>query len=264
MKILIAEDDLVTRALLRRLLSNLSHDVVEAGDGLAALEKIESDDPDLLLTDLHMPQLDGRTLIETVRSSKVHGKLPIVCMSAVKDKNEIVGLISLGIQGYILKPINPADVRERMQKVIADYGSWRPLTDANGPVTLMLVDPDVKFREFARDLLQARFTVVEATSGAHALRLFKEGDATPSVVIVAKGLPLVDEVKLMDFIRAHAETKQVAPPKFWLLSDDDEPASSLPASFAGHIKRSFEADAFSAELTRTVLEGQSLEPSSSE
>jgi two-component system, chemotaxis family, chemotaxis protein CheY len=253
MKILIAEDDLVTRALLKRILGNMSHEVIEAGDGLAALEKIESADPDLLLTDLHMPELDGRTLVEMVRSSKAHGKMPIVCMSAVKDKAEIVELISLGIQGYILKPVSASDVQERFKQVIAQHGAWRATAAAAGRQTLLLVDPDNAFREFARGFLEPRYNVIEATSGAHALRVYKEGEAKPSVVVVAKDLPLVDEGRLVGFIRSHAESGKLPSPAFWLLSEDGAVPAELGSTFAGRIARSLDADAFTAALAQTLL-----------
>ncbi|MBL8958930.1 MAG: response regulator, partial [Gemmatimonadetes bacterium] len=89
MKILIAEDDLVTRELLKRILSHMADEIVEAGDGIEALEKLETEDPDFLFTDLQMPELDGRALLEAIRNSKEHSEMPVVCMSAVKDKDEV-------------------------------------------------------------------------------------------------------------------------------------------------------------------------------
>jgi len=256
MKILIVEDELVTRALLKRLLGNMSLQVVEAGDGLEALEKLESEDPDLLLTDLQMPGLSGRMLIQTVRASKEHRLLPIVCMSAVKDKQEIVDVLALGIQGYILKPINTAELNERIRRVIAEHGGWRAkAAAAEGRQTLLLVDPDATFREVARGVLEHTFTVVEAPSGAQALRVFKETVPNPSVVIVAKDLPVVGEVQLAHLIRTLAETIKMPEPQFWLCADDNPPAADVLSGFAGHITRSSIPDELTAELQRTLLQG---------
>jgi two-component system chemotaxis response regulator CheY len=258
MKILIAEDELVTRALLKRLLGNMSYEIIEAGDGLEALEKLESQNPDLLLTDLHMPGLDGRALIQTIRASKEHRLLPIMCMSAVKDKQEIVGLLSLGIQGYILKPINTAELNERVRRVIAEHGAWRtaaapPVMD--GRPMLLLVDPDAEFRAFARGVLDQTFAVVEAPSGAQALRMFKEGETKPTVVVVAKGLPLVGEAQLANLVRTLSETMKVPAPQFWLCSEDSALPEDLASAFAGHIARSSVPEEFTAEVGRTLLRG---------
>lgn len=255
MRILIAEDDVVTRALLRRLLSNLSHEVVEAADGLEALEKLESSDPDMLLTDLSMPNLDGRTLVETIRQSKTYGQLPIVCMSAVKDRKQIIGLISLGIQDYLLKPIRPSDVHERIRRVIGQHGSWRRRVKHEGQELLLHVDPDSNFRDFAKGYLEPTFSVIGASSGAHAVRLFREADVKPSVVLVAKGLPLVTEARLAQFIHGIAQEADIQGPAFWLCSDGDALPAELASGFVGHIRRSFVPDTFTAELSRTLLRG---------
>lgn len=164
MKILIAEDDLVTRELLKRILVHMADEIIEASDGLEALEMIESEDPDFLFTDIQMPALDGKAIVEAVRSSKEHRLLPIVCMSAVKDKDEITSLVALGIQDYILKPIRPAEVQERFRRVISQHSAWRRRQAGAQRTTLLLVDADVAFRDFARPFLESHFFVIEANS----------------------------------------------------------------------------------------------------
>jgi two-component system chemotaxis response regulator CheY len=261
MKILVVEDELVTRTLLKRLLTNMSLEVVEAGDGMEALEKLESENPDLLLTDLQMPGLGGRMLIQTVRASKEHRLLPIVCMSAVKDKQEIVDVMALGIQGYILKPINTTELNERFRRVIAEHGGWRSrLAASSGRQTVMLVDPNASFREVARPILERTFTVVEAPSGPQGLRVFKESDPRPSVVIVTKDLPMVGEEQFAHLVRTLAESMQIPAPQFWLCVSEDAPAGDLPSGFTGQITRSPTPEALAAELERTLLAGLTPSP----
>ncbi|MBK8058355.1 MAG: response regulator [Gemmatimonadetes bacterium] len=105
MKILVAEDDLVTREILKRILTHMSDEILEANNGVEALEMIERHDPDFLFTDIQMPLLDGLAVVEAVRSSRTHSMLPIVCMASVKDNDDITRLVSLGIADYILKPL---------------------------------------------------------------------------------------------------------------------------------------------------------------
>lgn len=254
MKILIAEDDLVTRELLKRILSHMSDEIVEAGDGLEALEMIEKEDPDFLFTDLQMPELGGVELIEAVRNSKKHSQLPVVCMSSVKERDEITSLVRLGIQDYILKPIRPAEVHDRFRKVISQHSGWRRRQGAEGVRALLLVDPDPNFREFAKTFLEPAFTITEAVSGAHALRVYKEADAKPSVVLAARGLPLVNELQLKNLMARMASDMGGMPPAFWLCADDEPPAKVL-VDFAGFVRRSFVPDAFAEELRRTLLHG---------
>ncbi len=254
MKILVAEDDLVTRELLKRILSHMSDEIVEAGDGLEALEMIEKEDPDFLFTDLQMPELGGYELVEAVRNSKKHSQLPVVCMSSVKEKDEVTRVVALGVQDYILKPIRPAEVHDRFRKVIAQHSGWRRRQGAKGARTLMLVDADPNFREFARTFLEGAFTVVEAASGAHALRVYKEADAKPNIVLAAHGLPLVNEVQLKNLITRMAMEGGGLPPSFWLCADET-PTRDTMQHFVGVVHRSFVPDVFTAELKRTLLHG---------
>ncbi len=256
MKILIAEDDLVTRELLKRILSHMSDEIVEAGDGLEALEMIEKEDPDFLFTDLQMPELGGYELVEAVRNSKKHNQLPVVCMSSVKDKDEVTRLVALGVQDYILKPIRPAEVHDRFRKVIAQHSGWRRRQGAEGARILLLVDVDPNFREFARTFLSPPFTVLEAISGAHALRVYKDADVKPTVVLAARGLPLVNEVQLKNLITRMAAEASGLAPSFWLCADE-QPPRDIMQHFVGLVRRSFVPDAFTAELRRTLLHGHS-------
>lgn len=253
MKILIAEDDLVTRELLKRILSHMADEIVEAGDGLEALEMLETEDPDFLFTDLQMPELDGHALLEAVRSSPKHAQLPVVCMSAVKDKDEVTALLALGIQDYILKPIRPAEVHERFRKVIAQHSGWRRRQGAEGGKSLLLVDPDPEFREFVKPFLDGHFTLTEAVSGAHALRLFKDAEVKPNYVLTAKDLPLVSETQLVSLLTKMSADFRVPAPAFWLCADDEEIDDKRAPFFEGRIRRTFVPDAFTAELRRTLI-----------
>jgi two-component system, cell cycle response regulator len=125
MKILIADDDLVTREQLKRILVHIADEIIEAGDGREAFELVKSEDPDFLFTDLRMPELDGRGLLEAIRNSEAHRELPVVFMSGIRDKDQVAALLSLGIQDYVLKPLRAAEVHERLRRVIEQHTTWR-------------------------------------------------------------------------------------------------------------------------------------------
>lgn len=257
MKILVAEDDLVTREILKRILTHMSDEIIEANNGVEALELIESEDPDFLFTDLQMPMIDGLAVVEAVRASKSHSMMPIVCMSSVKDKDEITKLVSLGIADYILKPLRPGEVHERFKKVIAQNAGWRQRQGAEGHQTLLLVDADPNFRQFAVPILESEFTVMQAISGAHALRVFQDSEAKPTTVLVAEGLPLVSEVQVANLLSKLAIESRTGIPSFWLVTDNSRVAPDIARHFTGIIRRSFVPDTFVAELRRTLLKGSS-------
>ncbi len=125
MKILIADDDEVVRTFVHRVVEQASHDALLAQDGRQALELVANEDPDLLITDLRMPELDGFGLIEAVRSKPGHETLPIICLSSVNQREDIAKLIARGISDYVLKPVRPYDLAERIRVVTARERNWK-------------------------------------------------------------------------------------------------------------------------------------------
>jgi DNA-binding response OmpR family regulator/CheY-specific phosphatase CheX len=255
MKILIAEDDLVTREILKRILTHMSDEIIEANNGVEALELIEKEDPDFLFTDIQMPMIDGLAVVEAVRSSKTHSMLPIVCMSSVKDKDDITKLVALGIADYILKPLRPGEVHDRFRRVIAQHAGWRQRQGAEGHLNLLLVDADPNFRQFAIPLLEGDYTIQQAISGAHALRVFQDAELKPTTILVSEGLPLVSEVQVVNLISKLSIETKTGIPAFWLVSDSDKVPREVARHFSGIIRRSFVPETFMAELRRTLLCG---------
>lgn len=256
MKFLIAEDDLVTREILKRVLRQMSDEIVEASNGVEALELIETEDPDFLFTDLQMPLLDGMAVVEAVRGSKSRSTLPIVCMSSVKDRDEITRLVALGIADYILKPIRPQEMHERLRAVIARHAGWRDASSGLGQRALILVDSDPEWPQLAVAVLEDHFAVQLATTGAQALRLFQTSTARASVVVVSEELSLLSEVQIVSMLRKLSLDAHINPPAFWLLSAGGEVAPEVAAHFTGTIRRALDAETLADEFRRTLLHDQ--------
>ncbi len=255
MKILVAEDDLVTREILKRILTHMADEILEASNGVEALELIERHDPDFLFTDIQMPLLDGTAVVEAVRSSRTHSMLPIVCMSSVKDKEDITKLVGFGIADYILKPLRPSEVHERFRRVISQHAGWRQRQGAEGTTSLCIVDSDPNFRQFAIPLLEGEFVISQAISGAHMLRVYQESELKPTTILVAEGLPPVSELQVVNLVSKLAIESRTALPTFWLVTDSDVVPAEKARHFAGVIRRSFVPETFMAELRRTILAG---------
>lgn len=125
MKILISDDDPIIRMFVSRVAQHASYDVVVAEHGREALSLVESEDPDLLITDLHMPELDGFGLIDAIRGLPHHAEMPIVCLSSCNDRDQVARLIEQGIAGYLLKPVRPADFIDRLHAVAPRARTWK-------------------------------------------------------------------------------------------------------------------------------------------
>lgn len=237
MKVLVVEDDATTRRILNRLMSSsFGAEVVEVENGMEALVRLEQDTPDLVVTDVSMPVMDGHALLQAIRSSPAHQDIPVVAVSATSERTEVARLIELGIAEYLLKPLDLAAASKRLGRVIADIRS-KPKSarrrDPNGAgrPRLLLVEPDPNFRELFKGMLASSFEVIDAPSGPKGLALASE--QVPAVVCLSEGLGLLNERLLAGHLRQLA----TPPEAVYLLHADDRPKST--DGFDGFVRKSF-------------------------
>ena len=117
-KVMIVDDAVELRNVLRLYLENTGYEVIEAFDGQDALDQLVSINIDLMILDIMMPRMDGFELLDHLNQGGFHRKFPIIFLSArtqVPDK--IRGLTS-GADDYIEKPFDPSEVIARVMVVL--------------------------------------------------------------------------------------------------------------------------------------------------
>jgi DNA-binding response OmpR family regulator len=116
MRILIAEDDLVSRKMLEATLHRWGYEVVITCDGESALKALQTDDaPRLAILDWMMPNLDGVDVIRRIRE-RSHGEPPyILLLTAKGNKEDIVSGLEAGADDYVIKPFDREELRARLQ-----------------------------------------------------------------------------------------------------------------------------------------------------
>jgi len=113
-RILIADDDGVSRKLLRRLLEQDGHEVVVAANGTEALELFAGALVDVVLLDVIMPELDGITALERLKATPGAEHVPVIMISALDETESVVRCIEAGADDYLPKPFNPVILRARI------------------------------------------------------------------------------------------------------------------------------------------------------
>ncbi len=110
-KVLVADDEMEIRELLKIYLEKDGYQVMEAGDGIEALGMIRKYEPDIAMIDIMMPRLDGFHLLKKIRE---FSNLPVIILSAkILDSDKILGL-DLGADDYLAKPVNPLEAVARV------------------------------------------------------------------------------------------------------------------------------------------------------
>jgi sigma-B regulation protein RsbU (phosphoserine phosphatase) len=116
MRILIAEDNLVSKNLLNVALKKWGHEVVAVDDGKAAWEELQkSDAPKLVILDWNMPEMDGLQVCQRVRESGTPDPPYIIILTARTQKKDIVQALEAGANDYMTKPFNNMELRARVR-----------------------------------------------------------------------------------------------------------------------------------------------------
>lgn len=123
LNILMVEDEVIIRALLKEFLSDSPHTVTTAGDGNQALELFKKEHFDLVLMDLQMPVMDGYSAISHIRAweqSQKRLSVPIIALSAHVIVEEIERCLSLGATAHLSKPVRKATLLNKIHEICAD------------------------------------------------------------------------------------------------------------------------------------------------
>jgi two-component system sensor histidine kinase/response regulator len=124
LRVLLAEDNQVNQRLAKRLLEKRGHEVTLASNGREAVEALKDGSYDLVLMDVQMPEMDGieATLAIRARERRVGGRQLIVALTAHAMKSDEMRCYEAGMDGYISKPIQPAELDDVLMKVPSTVG----------------------------------------------------------------------------------------------------------------------------------------------
>ena len=111
MNLLIVDDSRTVRRFHRSVLEPLGHDIDEAENGLAAMERCLTQSFDLMLVDVNMPRLDGCTFVRDVRSHSELCHIPVIMISTESQPVDYELAYSAGATFYLVKPVDPEQLR---------------------------------------------------------------------------------------------------------------------------------------------------------
>ena len=119
-RLLIVDDEMRIRELIKKYAKFECYEVDEAADGMEALEKCRSNDYDLVILDIMMPELDGFSVCRELRKNR---PVPVIILSARGEEYDRIHGFELGIDDYVVKPFSPRELMMRVAAVLKRTGS---------------------------------------------------------------------------------------------------------------------------------------------
>jgi two-component system chemotaxis response regulator CheY len=120
LRVLVVDDSRFARKHIIRVLAGMGIPTpVEAEDGKQAIEKLNAQPFDLIVTDYNMPEMDGRELTETVRNSNTYSHIPVLMVSSEANETHLTNIAQAGVDAICDKPFEPATVKDLLFKIMS-------------------------------------------------------------------------------------------------------------------------------------------------
>lgn len=119
LNVLTVDDSLTMRNMLKMVLQQAGYHVCQAEDGMHGLEVLKTVCPDVIITDINMPRMDGFGFIEAVRSTTQYRSTPMIVLSTEFDTEKKTRARNAGASGWIIKPFDPEKLISAIRRVVA-------------------------------------------------------------------------------------------------------------------------------------------------
>jgi CheY-like chemotaxis protein len=189
-RIVVTEDDRVSLKLIGTILRKEGHDVLLFESAVEAIDFLKRDAQiDLIISDIMMPEIDGYCFLKFLKSEDRFKCIPVILCTTLNDNESVLKSGTLGADDYLLKPINPEVLLEKVDRAIEKNSE-----------AILIVDDEQAFRDIlTRILMRCGLRIVTATSGYEALASLAQNDIRLVIadisLIEISGTGLLEEVK---------------------------------------------------------------------
>jgi CheY-like chemotaxis protein len=222
-KLFLVDDDEEALVWMKAALETRGHQVSTFTSGRPALDALSSSSPDLILTDILMPEIDGLAFARLV---KRRAGVPVMFVSIAKRQAEAV---LAGGLGYIQKPASAAELRSAVERVLGDLDRTN---------TVLVVDDDPDIRELYRLFLDPEFVVLTSPNGKDALDVMHKEHVDLAIVDVH--MPVMNGADLIRAMRRDPELERLPV----VVQTSDRAALTAPVWGPLHVAQVMEKESF--------------------
>lgn len=163
-RVLVVDDDVILRELMRERLGAAGWQVIEAQDGAEAISILAKDVPDLAIVDLSMPTLDGFSLLRSLRQNPRTIDLPVIVCTGLEENEAVERAYRLGASSFITKPINWVQFLHHARFVMRNGETERALRSAEAEAVLAGRSKSAMFRVLSHELKTPLTALIGLTS----------------------------------------------------------------------------------------------------
>jgi adenylate cyclase len=245
--LLVDDSDLIHKHTVP-LLTGAGYDVDEAWDGQAGLERLRDARPDLVLTDVEMPQLDGFSFCRAIKSDEQTADIPVVICSSLGEASDLEKGFDAGADDYLVKPVVFEELVSRLHALLAS----RSVAVRE---EILVVDDSAAVRHLVMDCLRRQgFRVTGAVDGGDGLE--KARAAPPDLVLTDYDMPRKNGFELVVDLRRDPRTRDV--PIVMLTARDTkrDQAQMRAAGLTSYLVKPFGTDKCIALVERVLAEAR--------
>ena len=248
LRILLADDSALIHRHTLPILEEAGYDVVEAFDGKEALELFRRDPPDLLLTDVEMPFVDGYDLCRSAKADIETAHIPVVMCSSLGEAADLERGFDAGADDYLVKPVVPEDLVSRLHSILATR-----MVSARERV--LVVDDSAAIRHLVADCLRRQGFVIETgVDGADGLE--RATLRPPDLILTDYDMPRMTGFEFVHALRRDLRTRDV--PIVMLTARDTkrDQAQMRAAGLTSYLVKPFSTDKCIAIVERVLAEAR--------
>ena len=227
-RILVVDDIMPNVKLLEAKLSSEYYEVITAYNGQEALDKVESDSPDIILLDVMMPGMDGFEVCTRIKKNPKYSHIPVVMVTALTDPQDRVRGLEAGADDFLSKPINDTALMARVRSLVrlkmtmdewrmrentaeqlgvVDESSQLMNQDTNDASILVIEDKEFEQRKIHDSLQESAKRLDIVRSGTTALENVKHHDY--DVIIISLNLSDEDGLRLSSHFKSNEKSRAV-------------------------------------------------------
>ncbi|HOL47040.1 MAG TPA: response regulator [bacterium] len=200
-EILFVDDSNSMHSLINNFLQNNDNKIYHAYSGVEAIKKYYEILPDLIITDIEMPEMNGLELCKKIKEQSINRFIPIIILSSRSDKITIEEAFNYGADDYLIKPIDG----EKLKAIIERY---RKIIHSKKKNKILIIDDSKIIREYLRhSLLKQGFSVITAENGKIGYEIIKK--EKPDIILTDIEMPLMDGYELCKKIKNDNELNEI-------------------------------------------------------